>query len=70
MARFLAMAKLKQAWLCSFGLTKTFMSTLSITTVQQNKHYCYEQEKNIYRSSHIVDDSMPRLEYLGRFSQI
>ena len=24
MARFLAMAKLKQAWLCSSGLTKTF----------------------------------------------
>ncbi len=24
MARFLAMAELKQAWLCSFGLTKTF----------------------------------------------
>ena len=29
MARFLAMAKLKQAWLCSFGLTKTFVYSLS-----------------------------------------
>jgi len=27
MARFLAMAKLKQAWLCSSGLTKTFILT-------------------------------------------
>ena len=25
MARFLAMAEFKQAWLCSFGLTKTFV---------------------------------------------
>ena len=33
MAPFLAMAKLKQAWLCSFGLTKTFLFIKSVSEI-------------------------------------
>ena len=39
-ARFLAMAKLKQAWLCSSGLTKTFLFKAPFLAMAELKQAC------------------------------
>ncbi len=39
-ARFLAKAKLKQAWLCSSGLTKTFLFKARFLAMAELKQAC------------------------------
>ena len=39
-APFLAMAKLKQAWLCSSGLTKTFLFKARYLAMAELKQAC------------------------------
>ncbi len=39
-APFLAMAKLKQAWLCSSGLTKTFLFKAPFLAMAELKQAC------------------------------